>query len=205
VTTKSAYDTAYYAIPENKAKKMANSTAYYVIPENKVKVASRGAAHRAIPENREKWAARSAAYRAIPGNKEKRAAKVRTPLVRHQMLMSKMRREGVPDTDPLYILENYVEKTEHGCFYSGRALSEASHSLDRINNDLNHTWDNTVACCQELNKVANQHRSYEWKIAEGKKMREFDEYVLLHDYIENAAGVRILNLQIEGEEYGSFR
>lgn len=85
-----------------------------------------------------------------------------------------MRKEGIPTTDPLYVLKNYQEKIKDGCFYSGRPLAVMGHGLDRIDNSKSHTWENTVACCQELNKWANRHRPFEWKVPEGKKMRDYD-------------------------------
>lgn len=167
------YQAAHLAKPGNLEKRKARGAAWYAKPENRAAIRARGVVWYAKPENK-------AALKARSARPEVRAAEYvrrRSEKNRHAVLVSHMRKEDVAPTDPLYIFEKYQEKISCGCFYSGRLLSEVGHGLDRIDNLKDHTWDNTVACCQELNKMANRHRSYEWKVAEGKKMRAYDEFI----------------------------
>ena len=65
---KAAYDAAYRALPENKARQAA----YRALPGNK----ARKAAYQAAPENKARRAVWLAAYDAVPENKARRTARL---------------------------------------------------------------------------------------------------------------------------------
>jgi len=52
-------------------------------------------------------------------------------------------------------LADFIKLRENSCYYCGGALSEACHRMDRKNNVLGYTLDNTVACCKECNFTKN--------------------------------------------------
>lgn len=58
-------------------------------------------------------------------------------------------------------LERFSKLRELPCFYCGGNLSEGGHSMDRKNNTLGYTEENTVPCCYSCNHTKSDTLSSE--------------------------------------------
>jgi len=46
------------------------------------------------------------------------------------------------------------------CAYCGSELPRSGHGIDRMNNELDYTWENSVPCCGECNKMKGRYMTH---------------------------------------------
>lgn len=86
----------------------------------------------------------------------------RSPKTRHALLKKVLRRENVPEHDPLWSLDIYTAFIESSsCHYCSGELNSTGIGLDAKKRELGHQHGNVVPCCWECNQVKNAVFSYE--------------------------------------------
>jgi len=104
-------------------------------------------------ENAEKLKMQQKQYRAENAEKLKMQNKhyFRTINGKYSALISSAKRRGIHVS--LSKQEYELLVTNQNCYYCNGALSEAGHSLDRVDSDRGYTIDNVVPCCARCNMI----------------------------------------------------
>lgn len=98
---------------------------------------------------------------------------VRTLNGRFSQFHLKIRKENLPETDPLKSFNFYREIIkDQKCHYCLGPLQESGHGLDRIDNQFGHSGFNVVPCCRGCNQKKMHDTSYEEMILLAPALRE---------------------------------
>jgi hypothetical protein len=106
-------------------------------------------------------------------NKEEFLLLERSLKRRHKSLKISLRRDGVSESDPLWVYNFYCSLLfDAVCHYCLGDLNPTGGGLDRIDNSTGHVCYNVVPCCRQCNRIKGNDISYENMMLLSPALRE---------------------------------